>query len=106
MVKPATGGDGLLIAHFGRCGHWAHIPAEAIAAIRDNGQTRCGAHFHPVADIEFKEPTAGLAQAYAALADLHLAKLHTLGGGDAFQCPPGQHWGQDSSGNWGCQPGP
>ena len=108
MVKPSPNADGLLVAHFGDCRHWALIPAGALESIRQNGQVRCGAHTHTVADIQLKPPAGDLELGYSALADLHLAKLNMLStgiGGTGHACPPGQHWGPDSSGNWGCQVG-
>lgn len=108
MVKPAPNDDGLMLAHLGDCRHWVHVPEDAIEQITEKGRTRCGTHSHPVAQIELKRPGTNLELAFSAIADLHLAKLD-----GAFAaappagniCPPGQHWGQDSNGNWGCLPG-
>lgn len=110
MVKASPNSDGLLVAHLGDCKRWAHIPASAIDKVTETGRLRCGTHTHPIADIQLKEPRSDTEVAYAALANLHRAKLDdvltsSLGGG-GYNCGPGEHWGQDQYGNWGCQVGP
>ena len=103
MVKASPDTDGLMVAHLGGCGHWAHIPADAIEEVKQNGQIRCGNHSHSVADIRLKKPASSVELAYSAMADLHLAKLDSLSAsmGGGHNCGSG-HWGQDSNGNWGC----
>jgi hypothetical protein len=108
MVRAVPETDGLLVAHLGRCGPWAHIPEAAIETVTDNGQIRCGFHTHAVADIKLKKPAANLELAYASLANLHVARIETLsasGVNDPCSCPDGQHYGKDSDGNWGCLKG-
>jgi len=110
MVKAAEATDGVMVAHIGNCRRWAHIPALAIKAIRGNGRVACGSHSHTVAEIHLKEPNSDLETAFANIANLHLSRLDDMqtkiavGDGGA-PCGPGEHWGQDQYGNWGCQPG-
>ena len=75
MVKPADDHSGVFFAPPGDCTHWAFIPKGAIEDIQGAGHSRCGGHFHALAEIHLKPPTSELENAYASIADLHRTKL-------------------------------
>jgi hypothetical protein len=111
MVKPGETDDSLMFAHPGDCTRWIHIPASTIHTISASGHVRCRGHSHAAAVIRLKPPESDLEKTLTGVAALHRASLDQFlasaqGGppGD-HPCGPGQYWGQDQYGNWGCQPG-
>jgi hypothetical protein len=109
MVKPADDHSGIFFAPPGDCTHWAFIPKGAIEDIQSAGRSRCGGHFHELAEIHLKPPASELENAYASIADLHRTKLaqiseRTLPPKPNYKCPKGEQWTYDNfSGGWFCQ---